>query len=39
MHVRDLTASIGQDDRDLSDTLAALTTALRSTASSYRGFS
>jgi hypothetical protein len=36
-HVRDLTASIGQDDRDLSDTLVALTTALRSTASSYRG--
>ena len=38
MHVQDLTASIGQDDRDLSDTLAALTTALRSTATSYCGF-
>jgi len=38
VHVRDLTASVGQDDRDLSDTLAALTTALRSTATSYRGF-
>jgi hypothetical protein len=37
-HVRDLTASVGQDDRDLSDTLVALTTALRSTASSYCGF-
>jgi hypothetical protein len=37
-HVQDLTASIGQDGRDLSDTLVALTTALRSTASSYCGF-
>jgi len=37
-HVRDLTASVGQDDRGLSDTLVALTTALRSTASSYCGF-
>jgi hypothetical protein len=37
-HVQDLTTSIGQDDRDLSDTLMALTTALRSTASSYCGF-
>jgi hypothetical protein len=37
-HVQDLTASIGQDDRDLNDTLAALTTALRSTATSYCGF-
>jgi hypothetical protein len=37
-HVQDLTASIGQDDRDLTDTLAALTTALRSTATSYCGF-
>jgi hypothetical protein len=37
-HVQDLTASIEQDDRDLSDTLVALTTALRSTASSYCGF-
>ena len=38
MHVRDLTASVGQDDEDLSDTLMALATALRSTATSYRGF-
>lgn len=38
MHVRDLTASVGQDDQDLSDTLMALATALRSTATSYRGF-
>jgi hypothetical protein len=38
VHVQDLTASIGQDDRDLSDTLVALTTALRSTATSYCGF-
>jgi hypothetical protein len=37
-HVQDLTASIGRDDRDLSDTLVALTTALRSTATSYCGF-
>jgi hypothetical protein len=37
-HVQDLTASIGQDDRDLSHTLVALTTALRSTATSYCGF-
>jgi hypothetical protein len=37
-HVRDLTTSIGHDDRDLSDTLVALTTALRSTATSYCGF-
>jgi hypothetical protein len=37
-HVQDLTASIGQDDRDLSATLVALTTALRSTATSYCGF-
>jgi hypothetical protein len=37
-HVQNLTASIGQDDRDLSDTLAALATALRSTATSYCGF-
>ena len=36
-HLQDLTASIGQDDQDLDDTLAALTTALRSTASSYSG--
>ena len=37
-HVRDLTASVGQVDQDLSDTLMALATALRSTATSYRGF-
>jgi hypothetical protein len=37
-HVQNLTASIGQDDQDLSDTLAALATALRSTATSYCGF-
>ncbi len=37
-HLHDLTASIGQDDQDLDDTLAALTTALRSTATSYCGF-
>jgi hypothetical protein len=37
-HVRDLTASVGQDDQDLSDTLMALATVLRSTATSYRGF-
>jgi hypothetical protein len=36
-HLQDLTASIGQDDQDLDDTLAALTTALRSTANSYSG--
>lgn len=30
--------SIGEDDQDLDDTLVALTTALRSTAASYRGF-
>ena len=38
VHVQVLTASLGQDDRDLNDTLAALTTALRSTATSYCGF-
>jgi hypothetical protein len=38
VHLQDLTASIGQDDQDLDDTLAALTTALRSTAASYYGF-
>jgi hypothetical protein len=37
-HVQDLAASIGQDDWDLNDTLTALTTALRSTATSYCGF-
>jgi hypothetical protein len=37
-HLQDLTASIGQDDQDLDDTIAALNTALRSTAASYCGF-
>jgi hypothetical protein len=37
-HLQDLTASIGQDDQDLHDTLEALTAALHSTASSYCGF-
>jgi hypothetical protein len=37
-HLQDLTASIGQDDQDLDDSLAALTAALRSTANSYSGF-
>lgn len=37
-HLLDLTASIGQDDQELDDTIAALTTALRSTAASYCGF-
>ena len=37
-HLQDLTASIGQDDQDLDNTLAALTTALRATATSYCGF-
>ena len=37
-HLQDLTASIGQDDQDLDDTLDALTAALHSTASSYCGF-
>jgi hypothetical protein len=37
-HLRDLTASIGQDDQELDDTIAALNTALRSTAASYCGF-
>jgi hypothetical protein len=36
-HVHDLTVSIGEDDQDLDDTLTALTTALRSTASTYCG--
>jgi hypothetical protein len=35
--LEDLTASIGQDDQDLDGTLTALTTALRSTATSYYG--
>ena len=37
-HLQELAASIGQDDQELDDTLAALTTALRSTAASYLGF-
>lgn len=37
-HLQDLTASIGQDDQELDDTIAALSTALRSTAASYCGF-
>jgi hypothetical protein len=37
-HLQELMASIGQDDHDLDDTLTALSTALRSTAASYRGF-
>jgi hypothetical protein len=37
-HLQDLTASIGQDDQDLDDTLATLTAALHSTANTYYGF-
>ena len=37
-HLQDLTASIGEDDQDLDDTLETLTAALHSTASSYCGF-
>ena len=37
-HLQDLTASIGQDDQDLYDTLATLTAALHSTATTYCGF-
>jgi hypothetical protein len=37
VHLHDLLASIGQDDHDLSETLASLTTALCSTAESYCG--
>jgi hypothetical protein len=37
-HLQDLTASIGQDDQELDDAIAALTTAVRSTAASYCGF-
>lgn len=36
-HLQDLTASIGEDDQDLDDTLVALTTALRATAATYCG--
>jgi hypothetical protein len=37
-HLQDLTASIGQDDQELHEVIAALNTALRSTAASYCGF-
>jgi hypothetical protein len=37
-HLQDLTASIGQDDHELDDAIATLTTAMRSTAASYCGF-
>ena len=37
-HLQDLTASIGQDDQDLDDTLATLTAALQSTVDAYCGF-
>jgi hypothetical protein len=37
-HLQELTASIGQDDQDIDDMLAALTAALHSTVPSYRGF-
>lgn len=37
-HLHELMLSIGEDDQDLDDTLVALTTALRSTATSYCGF-
>jgi hypothetical protein len=37
-HLQDLTASIGQDDQDLDDSLAVLTAALHSTATTYCGF-
>ena len=36
-HLKDLTASVGQDDQDLDDTLTALTAALNSTATTYCG--
>ena len=36
-HLQDLTASIGQDDQDLDGTLAVLTAALHSTATTYCG--
>jgi len=36
-HLKDLTASIGQDGQDLDDTLTALTAALNSTATTYCG--
>jgi hypothetical protein len=37
-HLQDLTASIGQDDLELDEVIAALNAALRSTAASYCGF-
>jgi hypothetical protein len=37
-HLQDLTASIGQDDQDVDNTLAVLTAALHSTATTYCGF-
>jgi hypothetical protein len=36
-HLQDLTVSIGEDDQDLDDTLAALTAALLATAATYCG--
>ena len=36
-HLQDLTASIGEDDQDLDDTVVALSTALRATAATYCG--
>jgi hypothetical protein len=36
-HLKDLTASVGQDDQDLDETLTALTAALHSTAITYCG--
>jgi hypothetical protein len=36
--LQDLTASLGQNDQDLAETLAALTAALHATATSYCGF-
>ena len=36
-HLKDLTASVGQDDQDLDDALTALTAALNSTAATYCG--
>jgi len=36
-HLKDLTASVGQDDQDLDDALTALTAALKSTAATYCG--
>jgi hypothetical protein len=36
-HLKDLTASVGQDDQDLDETLTALAEALHSTATTYCG--